>query len=365
MKLLIINGVCGFGSTGRICIDIAKEYEKKGFECKIAYGRCDVKEEYEKYAVRIGNNLDVFMHLIKARLFDGCGFGSKIATKKFLRWAEEFNPDILWIHNIHGYYINIEMLFEWIKKRPQMEVKWTLHDCWAFTGHCTHFTTAQCNSWTTQCKKCRQTHLYPYSVISNCTSNFKRKKRAFAEVSNMTIITPSQWLAELVKQSFLKDYTIEVHHNTIDTTVFKPTPSEFRKHYGLENKKIVLGVANVWNKHKGLQDFIELRKKLDDSYTIILVGLTVKQIKSMPKDILCIARTSNVKELVEIYTAADVFVNPSCEETFGMTTIEAEACGTPAIVYKETACEEIVKSFGGVAVAKGVDNIYAELMKWN
>jgi len=220
----MINSVCGIRSTGRICTDYAEGYIADGHEVKIAYGRENVPEEYQHLSYRIGTELDVKVNALAARIFDNEGFNSKKQTAEFLKWAEEYNPDLLWLHNLHGYYINVELLFDWIKSRPNMQVKWLLHDCWAFTGHCPHFAVVKCEQWKSECKKCMQKEKYPKSiVISNCLQNFKRKKAAFCGVKKMTLVTPSQWLANLVKQSFLKDYLVEVRHNTIDTTVFKPT----------------------------------------------------------------------------------------------------------------------------------------------
>ncbi len=351
MKILLINSVCGIGSTGKICAAIAEEYEKKGYVAKIAYGRDGfVPKEYEKFAVRISSNATVKINALQTRVFDNHGFALRSSTKRFLKWAEEFNPDILWLHNIHGYYIHIGLLFDWIKSRPNMQVKWTLHDCWAFTGHCSHFTAVHCEKWKTHCDKCPQTARYPASIKDNSKRNFDMKKAAFTGVKNMTLITPSKWLADLVKQSFLGEYPIEVHYNPIDKNIFKPTKGNFREKYGLAEKKIILGVASVWDDRKGLDIFIELSESLDRGSIIVLVGLNEEQINSLPCNILGIKRTHNATELAEIYTAADVFVNPSIEETFGMTTVEAVYCGTPAIVYKGTACEEIVEKYGGIAV---------------
>lgn len=360
MKILMINSVCGIGSTGRICTDLAQEFERDGHEVKIAYGRDEnVPEKFRKYAIQIGTPMDVKLHGLRTRILDEHGFGSKRATKKFLKWAEDYKPDLLWLHNIHGYYINVELLFEWIKKHPEMEVKWTLHDCWAFTGHCAYFTMANCNKWQMHCEKCPQKEKYPTSKgLDNSKRNFDRKKRAFTGVKNMTLITPSKWLADLVKQSYLADYPVEVHYNKIDTNIFKPTPSDFRKRYEIGDKKIILGVASTWDERKGLDDFVELAKMLDDSYVIVLVGLSAQQISEMPKNIIGITRTDSPIELAEIYTAADIFVNPSREETFGMTTVEALACGTRAIVYKDTACEEIVKNTRGEVVCPSIEYIY-------
>jgi glycosyltransferase involved in cell wall biosynthesis len=360
MRVLFINTTGGTGSHGRIAFELATQLEAKGNECRIAYGRNpSTNPDFVRMSYKIGNDFEIGMHVIQTRILDQHGFGSIQATKKFLKWADKWNPDFLWLHNIHGYYINIELLFTWIKSRPDMKVNWTLHDCWAFTGHCSHFTVVNCGQWKTHCSCCRQKNQYPSSLVLDCCrSNFDRKKLAFTGVKNMTLITPSEWLANLVKQSFLREYPCEVHYNQIDTNVFKPTPSNFREKYGLQDKKIVLGVANVWHKRKGLDDFLRLAQMLDENYVILLVGLTERQIRNLPHGIKGIGRTSDTHELAAIYTMADVFVNPSREETFGMTTIEAEACGTNAIVYEGTACEEVVQKMGGIAVPQDVEAIY-------
>ena len=360
MNVLLINAVCGTGSTGKICAQIAQEYEQDGHTVKIAYGRDGfVPEQYQKYAVRIGTDLDVRLHGVLTRLTDRHGFGSYKATKEFLRWAEEFDPDLLWLHNLHGYYLNIELLFQWIKSRPNMQVKWTLHDCWSFTGHCTYFDFVGCDRWQTGCHHCPQKSAYPATaLLDGCQVNYEKKRALFTGVPNMTLITPSKWLAELVKKSFLKEYPVEVVYNTINTDIFKPTESDFREKHGLQDKKMILGVANVWEKRKGLDDFVALAGMLDDSWRIVLVGLSPEQIKQMPPNVIPVDKTSSPQELAQIYTAADVFVNPSREETFGLTTLEALCCGTEAIVYQGTACEEVVQMHGGMAVAQDPEQIF-------
>ena len=175
MKIVFINSVCGIGSTGRICAELSKKFEAEGHECKIAYGRVDtVPEEYKKYAVRIGSDLGVKLHALCSRVFDNHGLASYFATKNFLKWLEGYKSDMLWLHNIHGYYINYKLLFKWIKRHPELAVKWTLHDCWAFTGHCSYFSEVGCYKWEEQCKKCPQKHKYPTSVgLDNSKRNFK------------------------------------------------------------------------------------------------------------------------------------------------------------------------------------------------
>ena len=358
MKYLFINVVAGNTSTGRIAAEQCRELQKEGHECVFAYGRWKANCDDIK-TVKIGNKLDYEMHGVLTRLFDINGFASKRATRKFLKWAEEYNPDVVWLHNIHGYYINIEMLFAWIKSRPDMQVKWTLHDCWALTGHCAYFSAVNCMQWKVKCQNCSQLRKYPGCYfISSVEKNYMRKKYAFTGVNNMVLIVPSNWLANLVKQSYLREYPIEVVYNKIDTNIFKPTPSDFRRKYSIENKIMILGVANVWEERKGLYEFYQLAKMLSDKYVIVLVGLSKKQIKNKPKNVIGIGRTDNVSELAGIYTTADVHVCLSVEETFGMTAVEAKACGTPVIVYENTACEEIARTNGGIVIRHDINELY-------
>lgn len=351
MRALLINAVCGIRSTGRICTDLAKKLEEQGYEVKIAYSRETVPTEHQKYAVRIGNKFDVYWHALMTKLFDGRGYWSKRATRKFLKWADEYDPDVLWLHNIHDYVINIEMLFDWIKSRPDMQVKWTQHDCWAFTGGCMHFTVAECYQWEKHCRNCPTKCTFPREpLFRQPKRNFERKRNAFTGVNNMTVISVSHWLENHVKNSFLKDYPIEVVYNSVNREVFRPTTGNLREMPALADKKIILGVASFWNEKKGLSDFIRLSKMLPDNMRIVLVGLSKKQIKSLPDNIVGVDRTNNAAELAGIYSEADVFVNLSKEETFGLTTLEALCCETPVIVYKDTACEEVANMYGGIAV---------------
>lgn len=332
MKVLMINSVCGIGSTGRICTDIADNLIARGHECKIAYGRGVVPDKYKDISYRIGCGLSVKMHGLKARLFDASGFGSYCATKRFIEWVKKYNPDVIHLHNIHGYYIHVGVLFEYLKLCGK-KIVWTLHDCWAFTGHCTYYQSPHCEQWQTECKKCVRTRDYPKAYISRVSRNFKRKKAAFCGVPGLTIVTPSEWLKGEVEKSFLSCYPVVVINNGVDLNVFKPTPSDFRERYGLTDKKIILGVASVWEKRKGFNDFLELAKLIDDDYRIVLVGLNDKQIKLLPQNVIGIKRTNNATELAEIYTAADVFFNPTYEDNYPTVNLEAQACGTPVVTY--------------------------------
>ena len=343
MKVLMINSVCGVGSTGRICTDIADMLLSQGHECKIAYGRGEVPEKYRDISVRIGSTFKVYCNVLKSRLFDNEGFSAVGVTKKLVRWIKEYDPDVIHLHNIHGYYLNVKILFDYLKTSGK-KIIWTLHDCWAFTGHCTHFQVPHCDKWRTECGKCIRVKDYPKALISHAKRNYKRKKQTFCGVPNLTIVTPSKWLAGLVEQSFLSEYQTVVINNGIDLSVFKPTESDFRERFGLTDKKIILGVASVWEKRKGFNDFLELAKLIDDSYRIVLVGVNDKQLKMLPSSVIGIKRTNNVKELAEIYTAADVLFNPTYEDNYPTVNLEAQACGTPVITYPTGGSVESVPS---------------------
>ena len=348
MKVLQINSVCGNGSTGRIATDIYKVLEEQGHDCVIAYGRGNAPRGIN--SIRIGTNLENYMHVVKTRVFDKHGFGSTLATVEFIEKVKEYDPDIIHLHNIHGYYINIELLFDYLKVANK-PVIWTLHDCWAFTGHCAYYTMAKCELWKTGCHNCPLSKEYPSSkFIDNSKWNYQKKKELFTHVNNLTLVAPSKWLAGQVKQSFLNEYPIKVINNGIDLSNFQPTQSNFKKQNNILDKFIILGVASYWDKRKGLSTFIELSQNLDVNDQIVLVGLTDKQKETLPKNILGITKTNNIKELAEIYTAADIFVNPSLEETMGLVTVEALACGTPAIVYNATAVPETVDETCGIVV---------------
>ena len=331
------------GSTGGIMMKEHRELLAVGEESFAFWGRGrDAEDEHE---MRFASDLEVKADVLQTRLDGKAGFHSKAATKRLLARLDKINPDVVHLHNLHGYYLNVEMLFEWLAEHD-CKVEWTLHDCWAFTGHCAY------------AKPCQQLGTYPktYSKTS-CSWSFEQKKRLFNLVpaDRMKLITPSQWLADLVGESFLAKYPVEVRHNTIDTSVFKPTPSDFRERYGIGDRFMILGVASPWTERKGFVDFVRLAGELDfDKYAIVLVGLSEKQIKLLPTNIIGLQRTDSLRVLAEIYTAADIYVTPSIEETFGMTVAESNACGTFAVVVEGTACMEAVQPQMFAALPQGV-----------
>lgn len=356
MKIYQVNILCGSGSTGRIAVNMAKKTEAEGGQCRIAYGRGGAPKDINSF--KMTKTWEVYWHVLMTRITGRHGLYSKRATRRLIRDIRAFQPDIIHLHNIHGYYLNYEILFSFLKQYGK-PVQWTLHDCWAFTGHCAYFTMVGCEQWKKQCEQCIQLRGYPACYTrGDAAGNYSRKRNAFTNVPNMKLIVPSEWLKKLVEQSFLKDYPIEVVYNTIDTTVFRPTKSNFREKYGLQDKKIILGVANIWDARKGLNDLVQLARMLDESYAVVIVGLTRKQIREIPAEILGLERTESICELAGIYTASDLFVNSSREETYGLTTAEAMACGTEAVVYQGTACEEVVSGKAGIAVPPNVEALY-------
>lgn len=361
MKILMINVVCGIRSTGRICTDLAVQLEKQGHQVKIAYGREDVPEEFQRFAVRIGTDMDVKIHGLQTRLFDEMGLGSKSATVKFIEWVKEYNPDVIHLHNLHGYYINYPVLFDYLKTCGK-KIIWTMHDCWSFTGHCMYFNFEDCNRWKTGCGSCPQNGVYPVRWGADRSArNFKLKQSLFTNIPDLTIVTPSNWLEVLVKQSYMDEYPIQTIHNGIDTSTFKPTTSNILQQLNLEGKKIILGVAAVWDRRKGLSDFIELSKLIDDSYAIVLVGLSKKQIEQLPDNIIGIEHTNSVDELVKLYSAAYVFVNATYEDNYPTTNIEAIACDTPVITYDTGGSAESAKLYGIVLKEKSAKAIFEAL----
>ena len=347
MKILEINQV-NFGSTGHIMLQIADLATKKGHEVICSFYARRNKDK-DKNCIYIGNKVSHNIHKKLYRKTGNNGCYSKISTWNFLRKVKKFDPDLIHIHNLHNCYINLPMLFDYIKKNNK-KVVWTLHDCWSFTGQCPYFTAVGCEKWKTGCHDCEQINRYPSCSVDRTDKMWKLKKEWFTGVQNLTIVTPSQWLADLAKQSFLKDYPVKVINNGIDLDVFKPTESDFRTKHNLEDKKIILGVASVWEVRKGLDVFIELSKRLDDRYKIVLVGTNDEVDKKLPEGIISIHRTSNQKELAELYTAADVFFIPTREDNFPTVNMESLACGTPVLTFNTGGSPEMVDEATGVVL---------------
>lgn len=359
----MINEVCGHTSTGKVCTDIAVRLEESGHTVKIAYGRDNyVPKQYQRFAVRIGNFRSVRFHALSTRFFDNCGFAGKRVTRQFLKWVDEYRPDVIHLHNLHGYYINISLLFEYIKKH-NIRTVWTLHDCWPLTGHCAGFEYVQCCKWQTGCKDCPQKRRYPASFFfDNSRKNYQRKKELFSGIKDMTVVTPSIWLKETVGESILKEYPCVVIKNGIDIDLFSPTKSNLRKEFNFENKTVLLGAASVWDKYKGLEVFFELAGKLPDEFRIVLIGLTKRQISKAPGNIICIERTKDVREMAEWYSTADYFINPTLEDNYPSVNLEAIACGTPVISFPSGGSPESAQIYGISTGEKSVGEL-VEIIK--
>lgn len=342
-KLVEINVVCN-GSTGKIMCDIAKEANNNNIETYCFYGRGNPNKNVN--CNKIGNTFSVYFHVLIARLgFNGRG--SYFSTKKLVKQIKKINPDIIHLHNIHGYYINLKVLFKYLKNEYNGKIIWTLHDCWAFTGHCSYFTLAKCNKWKKRCCNCPQLKSYPKTIFDTTKKEYNFKKKLFLGLNNVTLVTPSVWLKKLVQESFLKNYNVEVINNGIDLNLFKPIyDKQIYKKYNIpKNKKILLGVANIWEERKGLKDIYKLADMISSEYQIVIVGNLLKNEKK--SNIIYIDRTDNSEELVKLYTIAYYVLNFTYEDNYPTINLESIACHTPVITYNTGGCaEQLTKDSG-------------------
>lgn len=370
-RVLLVNTVVGTGSVGRLVSGLYDTLLEHGYECLVAYGRGEAPEGMNAY--RIGTDTDMYIHGALTRLTDRHGFYSKKATQDFIRVIEDYDPDIIHLHNVHGYYLNIKVLFHYLKNCGR-KIIWTLHDCWSFTGHCSHFEYIGCQKWQTVCNSCEQINEYPKSYFKdNSKNNFIDKQKLFTGIDNLTIVTPSEWLKERVEQSFLGEYDTIVIPTGIDLEQFAPVMEERREdniiyqlktNLGLRGKNILLGVANPWRERKGLLQFDSLSKVIADNYVIVLLGLNDDQLSMLPPSIIGISKTDSVEELAAIYSMADIYVNLTLEDTFPTTNIEALACGTPVVTYKAGGSPESLDDTCGISVDRNsVQGVIAAIEK--
>ena len=341
--ILQINVVANWGSTGRIAEQLGKAAMAEGWSSYIAYGRYDAKSESN--LVRIGSSFESRIHYHLSKITDRHGLFSSLATWRFIRKLKAIKPDIVHIHNIHGSYLNYRLLFKYLKK-SDIPVVWTFHDCWPITGHCTHFVSADCQKWQTQCHHCPLLGVYPRAKVDNSRSNYRLKKKVFTSLQDkLNIVSVSQWLADIVAQSFFIESDVRQHmiYNGVDTSVFSPQLSATKAQLGLPDKKILIAVASSWTLQKGLNDLFELSTMFPDGYQLVIIGLNPKQIEELPSNIIGHPCTESVEQLARYYSVADVVLNLSRAETFGLTTVEGLSCGTPSIVYNATASPELVR----------------------
>lgn len=355
-------------STGKIMLQIAKVAREKGCEAytfsipgfSISHPEILIPHEGHTY---VGTRFEHALHYILG-LFTGLnGCFSYFTTRSLIRKLKKINPDIIHMHNIHNWCLNIPMLFRYIKKSGA-NIFWTLHDCWSFTGHCPYYELVSCNKWQTGCGNCPQLNVYPESRVDITKKMWAFKKKWFTGVPNMTLITPSQWLHTQIKRSFMKEYPTVVINNGIDLSVFKPTESDFPQKHHCENKNIILGVSDSWGRRKGLDVFIELSKRLPNDYQIVLVGTNETVDKELPNNIISIHRTQNQKELAEIYSVSDVFVNPTREDNFPTVNLECLACGTPVVTFRTGGSPECInETCGSVVDVDDVDALEREIIR--
>ena len=364
-KLLQLNSSVGRGSTGRIAETIASIATERGWTCHIAHGARYVgASQMETYLV--SSKGAEIAHYVKSVLLDAHGLGSVSETKRLVAWIEELHPDVIQIHNLHGYWVNYEILFHYLRE-ADIPVVWTLHDCWAITGHCAMFTSAFCDRWQKGCTKCPHLAWYPRSIFfDRAKKSFQKKKELFTSLPNLTVVSVSNWLNSIIEQSFLKDTPHMVIPNGVDTSVFYPrweSIKRTREKYGLCDKVIVLSVADKWNEGIGFSDIPKLRALLDERFAVVVVGVSQSQKETLPEGVTGILHTSNREELAELYTAADISFTPQTVATFGLVSAESMACGTPAVVYAASAAE-VINNNGFVVPARDVQMLAATIIKF-
>lgn len=347
--LLQINVTANWGSTGKIAEQIGLCAMKHGWESHIAYGRwCNPSNSH---LIKVGNKLDMYMHYAEQRIRNNEGLCSRGATKRLIKIISEIRPDVVQLHNIHDHYLNYRLLFEYLNK-TEIKVVWTLHDCWAFTGHCFHFVTKNCDKWKNGCFECPLKNEYPRTFLDRSKEHWLLKKELLTRCKNLTIVPVSDWLANFVKESFLKEKRIHVIKNGVDLNIFKPSTS---LNISKTNSKFkILAVSSVWNPDKGELDIYKLREMLsEDKFEITMVGLSVDQYKKLPKGIIGIQRTQNLQELVKLYSDANVLINPTYADSFPTVNLEALACGTPVITYRTGGSPEAIDEKTGVVIEQG------------
>ncbi len=361
MRIVQINAV-PYGSTGRIMFQLADALQAAGDKTFCTAGftwkRCERQDFF-----LTSNIFEKTLHTWLARFTGRIGCFSKGATRRLLKRLDGFQPDIIHLHNLHCWFVNLPMLFDYCKSRS-IRVIWTLHDCWAFTGHCPHFIGIGCEKWRTGCGSCPLYRQYPQSFVDASAVMYRLKRKWFTGVEDLTVVTPSRWLGDLAKLSFLGEYPVEVIPNGIDLTVFRPTESDVKARYGVGDKKLILGVSYAWDHKKGLDVFLELGRRLGDDYRIILVGTDERVEKLLPPGIISVRRTDSQQQLAELYSAADVFVNPTREDNLPTVNMEALACGTPVITFDVGGSGEVADESCGVVIPKNnVDAMEAHIRR--
>lgn len=337
-------------ATGSIARQIGETALRLGWNSYIVYSARERYHSTECKTFTIGSTSDFYLHALETRLFDNHGLASRNATKLLVKRIAKLNPDIIHLHNVHGYYLNYKILFEFLTK-ANIPVVWTLHDCWTFTGHCSHFESIGCLKWKEKCERCSLKREYPKTwIIDKSGRNYELKKSLFTSVKNMTLVPVSWWLSKFISDSFLKKYPIRVINNGIDLRIFRPSEVHTQFIERKKNKIYVLGVANTWTRQKGFYEFLKLGG--DNRFQVILVGFIPKK-DILSKNIIAMGYINDPTELAKIYSSVDVFVNPTYADTFPTVIIESIACGTPVVAYRTGGCPEIVDEEIGYIAEQG------------
>ena len=367
MRIAFVNSVAGYGSTGKLVELLAGAEDT---ESRIYYGRKSAALDFKgakKKAVQdsghhyFGSGVSFTKHMISTFLLDNHGFSSTAETKQMIEDLKDFEPDIVHLHNLHGYYVNTQLLFDYLRE-SNVKVIWTFHDCWAFTGHCAHYTSVHCDRWKEGCHDCAAWNHYPPTWSTKRSDyNWHRKKELFTSLDKdrMTIVTPSRWLKEQVEESFLKEWPVVVIPNGIDLSIFHRTETNLRKQYGMESRFIILAVAGQWTREKGSEDLIQMAEQIPDDSVLVVIGAAGRLARKLNhENVIVIERTENASQLAQWYSCADVMVNPTREDTFPTVNIEAQACGCPVVTYNTGGSPEILSAGTGIIVpAENLDRM--------
>lgn len=368
-KLLQVNPVVRLNtSTGRIMREIGELAISEGWESYVAYsGARDGMPPHSSQLVPVGDKLDVALHFLTTRIFDAHGLASRRATRRFIRRIRAIDPDVIHIHNIHGYFLNYPMFFRYLQESGK-PVIWTVHDCWLYTGHCYYYSAAHCDKWKKGCGHCPQLRSFPASwLFDRSARNLRDKQQAFGALDNLTIVPVSEWIRQEMASSILADKHFQVIHNGIDLDTFRPEAAEGE---AAVPGTMILGVASIWLEEKGLSDLIALAGKLHPGEKLVLVGKTTEeQRKRIPAQVQVIERTENIHKLASLYAQATAFVNPTWQDNYPTVNLEAIACGTPVVTYRTGGSVEAVTEGTGFVVEQGdVDGMLSrvrEIASWD